>query len=61
VLDVRPPHMDTGFTGRALTGAPPPLPEPVDHDEVAAEIVAALRDGRRELAWDLEARRLVAR
>jgi hypothetical protein len=33
----------------------------VDHDEVAAEIVAALRDGRRELAWDLEARRLVAR
>ena len=61
VLDVRPPHMDTGFTGRALTGVPPPLPEPVDHDEVAAELVAALRDGRRELAWDLEARRLVAR
>lgn len=61
VLEVRPPHMSTGFTDRALTGEPPPLPEPVDHREVVAETVAALRDERRELAWDLEADRLVAR
>jgi short-subunit dehydrogenase len=61
VLDVRPPHMDTGFTDRALTGEPPPLPAPVDHREVVARTLAALREGRRELAWDLEARELVAR
>jgi hypothetical protein len=53
--------MDTGFTDRVLSGVAPTLPEPLDHDEVAAEIVAACDDGRREPAWDLEARRLVAR
>lgn len=61
VLDVRPPHMDTAFTERALTGEPPRLPEPIDHREVVAQTVAALREGRRELAWDLRARALVAR
>ena len=61
VLDVRPPHMDTAFTERALTGEPPPLPEAVDHLEVVTETIEALRDGRRELAWDLESRALVAR
>lgn len=61
VLDVRPPHMDTAFTERALTGEPPPLPEAVDHLEVVAQTVEALREGRRELAWDLESRALVAR
>ncbi|MBA3371381.1 MAG: SDR family NAD(P)-dependent oxidoreductase [Thermoleophilaceae bacterium] len=61
VLDVRPPHMDTAFAEHALTGEPPPLPEPVDHLEVVARTIAALREGRRELAWDLESRALVTR
>ena len=60
VLDVRPPHMDTRFEERALTGTPPDLPEPIDHRAVAAEVVAALRDGKRQLAWDLRAKELVA-
>jgi hypothetical protein len=53
--------MDTAFAERALTGEPPPLPEPVDHLEVVARTIAALREGRRELAWDLESRALVTR
>jgi short-subunit dehydrogenase len=61
VLDVRPPHMDTSFTDRTLTGEPPPLPQPIDHHEVVARTIAALREGRRELAWDLAERSLVAR
>ena len=60
VLDVRPPHMDTGFEGRSLSGGAPELPEPIDHRTVAAEVVSALRDGKRELAWDLKAKELVA-
>ncbi len=59
VLDVRPPHMDTGFSGRALAGEPPDLPEPFEHERVVEAIVTALREGRRELSWDLRARELV--
>ena len=61
VLDVRPPHMDTAFAGRALTGSPPPLPEPLDHHDVVSAVIAALREGRREVAWDLKGRELVTR
>jgi NAD(P)-dependent dehydrogenase (short-subunit alcohol dehydrogenase family) len=60
VLDVRPPHLDTGFETRALAGEPPRLPEPVPAAQVVAEIVTALRDDRRTLAWDFENRALVA-
>jgi short-subunit dehydrogenase len=60
VLDVRPQHLDTGFADRALAGAPPALPEPARADDVAAAIVDALREDRRELAYDLRARALVA-
>jgi NAD(P)-dependent dehydrogenase (short-subunit alcohol dehydrogenase family) len=60
VLDARPPHMDTGFEQRSLAGSPPELPDPIDHRRVAAEVVAALRDGKRQLAWDLRAKELVA-
>jgi len=61
VLDVRPPHMDTDFADRALTGSPPPLPAPLDHHDVVAAVIDALRDGRREVAWDLQSKALVAR
>ena len=61
VLDVRPPHMDTAFAERALTGSPPPLPEPLDHHDVVSAVIAALREGRREVAWDLKGKELVTR
>lgn len=53
VLDVRPQHMDTGFARRALRGEAPRLPEPGDPDAVVGQILSALRDDRRELAYDL--------
>ena len=59
VVDVRPPHLDTPFAERALAGEPPPLPEPHAAREVAVAVVDALRDGRREVAWDLKAKALV--
>jgi short-subunit dehydrogenase len=60
VLDVRPQHLDTPFAERALAGSPPPLKAGSDPDEVAAAILQALRDDKRELAYDLKARALVA-
>ena len=60
VLDVRPQHMDTGFADRALSGTPPRLPEPGDHHAVTSQIIAALHEDRRELAYDLERKALVA-
>lgn len=61
VLDVRPPHLDTGFSERPLFGEAPALPEPVPHDDVVAAIIDALRDGRREVTWDPLKRRQHAR
>ena len=61
VLDVRPPHLDTGFETRALAGEPPRLPEPVPARDVVEAVVAALRDDRRTLSWDFSNRALVAR
>jgi short-subunit dehydrogenase len=58
VIDVRPPHLDTGFSDRALAGTPPRLPEPVDHQQVVAATIEALRAGRREVTWDLGSRQL---
>ena len=60
VLDVRPGHLETPFAQRALAGEPPRLPAGADPDEVVAAIVGALRADRRELAYDLKARALVA-
>lgn len=42
VVDVRPPHTETGLAGRAIAGDPPRLPEGLDPDAVAARIVEAL-------------------
>ena len=60
VLDVRPPHMDTGFEYRSLSGTAPQLPEPIEHQAVAGKVLTALRQGKRELAWDLGAKELVS-
>ncbi|OKH76962.1 short-chain dehydrogenase [Mycobacterium sp. SWH-M1] len=42
VVDVRPPHTETGLANRAIAGDPPRLPEGLDPDAVAGRIVEAL-------------------
>jgi len=61
VLDVRPPHVDTGLAGRAIAGEPPRLTAAVTADELVGRIVAAIREDRRELAYDLRAGEFRAR
>ncbi len=61
VLDVRPPHMETGFAGRALAGAPPALPAGQDPETLVATVLEAMRAGRREVLWDPAAKALAAR
>ena len=61
MLDVRPPHLHTPFSERALAGEPPRLPEPGDPDDVARAVIQAIRDDQRELSYDLKEKKLVAR
>lgn len=61
VLDVRPPHLDTGLDQRALAGEPPKLPAPYPAADVVAAIVQAMRDDAKELVWDQKAGALQAR
>jgi NAD(P)-dependent dehydrogenase (short-subunit alcohol dehydrogenase family) len=61
VLDVRPPHLDTGLDQRALTGEPPKMPTPYPAADVVAAIVQAMRDDAKELVWDQKAKELQAR
>jgi cyclic-di-GMP-binding biofilm dispersal mediator protein len=42
VVDVRPPHTETGLAQRAIAGTAPRLPDGLDPDAVAGRIVAAL-------------------
>jgi NAD(P)-dependent dehydrogenase (short-subunit alcohol dehydrogenase family) len=49
VLDVRPPHTETGLTTRAIAGEPPRLPQGLTPETVAQRIVRALRDDERDL------------
>lgn len=56
VFDVRPPHVETGLAGRAIAGTAPTMKAAADTDEVVGLIVDGIRDGRRELAFDLKAR-----
>ncbi len=50
VLDIRPPHTETGLAGRPIAGEAPRLPEGLSPDFVAERIVRAIQDGERELA-----------
>ncbi|MBA3524804.1 MAG: SDR family oxidoreductase [Geodermatophilaceae bacterium] len=61
VLDVRPPHMDTGLIDRAIAGLAPKLPPGHDVDEVVALMLRGITEGRRELVLDPGERRLVLR
>ena len=52
VLDVRPPHLDTGLETRALAGEPPRLPAPMPAADVVPLVVQALEQGASEIVFD---------
>jgi cyclic-di-GMP-binding biofilm dispersal mediator protein len=49
VLDIRPPHSETGLANRPLAGEAPKLPVGLDPDTVARVIVEAIASGARDL------------
>ncbi len=49
VLDVRPPHTETGLADRPVAGTAPRLPEGKDPDAVAARVVRAIAEDERDL------------
>jgi short-subunit dehydrogenase len=61
VLDVRPPHLDTGLAERPLAGTAPPLPEPFPAGQVADAVISAIQDDAREVAFDFKRRELTVR
>lgn len=50
VIDIRPPHTETGLADRPLAGTAPRLPEGLAPDTVAQRVVNAITTGARELA-----------
>ena len=49
LIDVRPPHTETGLATRPIAGVPPRLPQGLDPDAVAERIVAAIEAGERDV------------
>jgi cyclic-di-GMP-binding biofilm dispersal mediator protein len=49
VIDVRPPHTETGLATRPLAGVAPKLPTGLDPAFVATRIISAIKDGERDL------------
>lgn len=49
VLDVRPPHTETGLATRPVAGEAPKLPQGLDPEVVAERVVRALLDDERDL------------
>ena len=49
LIDIRPPHTETGLAGRPLAGSAPRLPTGLDPEAVASRIVAALLEGEKDL------------
>ncbi|MFD9126390.1 SDR family NAD(P)-dependent oxidoreductase [Kitasatospora sp. NPDC059571] len=52
VLDARPPHLDTGFAGRAVAGTAPRLPAGADLPAYVAALLDGLCSGAALLAAD---------
>lgn len=52
VVDVRPPHTETGLADHPIAGAAPRLPAGLEADAVAARIVQAIVDDERALGSD---------
>ena len=61
VLDVRPPHLDTGLSDHPLAGTAPKLPEPLAGSAVVDALLDALRSDASEIVWDAKAKALSAR
>ncbi len=54
VLDIRPPHIETGLADRAVAGTlPSGISEGSDVDTLVGQVLAGLRDDRRTLTFDL--------
>lgn len=49
VIDIRPPHTETGLAGRAIAGDAPRMPQGIDPDSVAERIVEAILGDEREV------------
>ncbi len=49
VIDVRPPHTETGLATRPLAGVAPKLPVGLEPAFVAARIIRAIKNGERDL------------
>lgn len=49
VIDIRPPHTETGLANRPIAGVAPKLPQGLEPASVAARIVRAIVDGERDL------------
>lgn len=58
VLDVRPPHLDTGLSDHPLAGTAPTLPEPLAGSAVVEAVLEALRTDASEIVWDPKAKAL---
>lgn len=52
VVDLRPPHTDTGLATRPIAGEAPPLPDGADPDVVADIMLEAIRTGARVVGPD---------
>lgn len=61
VLDVKPPHVDTGLVDRALAGTPPRLPAGYDQQALVDTVLDGVRRGSREVVLDPGAGTLVLR
>ena len=51
VMDLSPPHMETGLANRPLAGTPPNLPTGRDPAEMAQRVVDALANDAAEVDW----------
>jgi len=49
VIDIRPPHTETGLATRPVAGTAPRLPSGLSPDQVAERVVRALTDDERDL------------
>jgi NAD(P)-dependent dehydrogenase (short-subunit alcohol dehydrogenase family) len=56
VLDVRPPHTETGLAARPLAGEAPRLPHGLEPSLVADAVLDAVEEGRTDLSSDDVAR-----